>query len=127
MNKVVHFEIPAHDLDRAQGFYQELFGWKITKIPMADSEYYMVSTVETDANGQPTQPGAINGGMVSKTETASAPIIVINVSSIDECLTKVKEKNGKVVAEKQEVGDMGYYARVEDTEGNVIGLWEDKK
>lgn len=28
---------------------------------------------------------------------------------------------------KMEVGEMGYYARVSDTEGNVIGIWEAKK
>lgn len=27
---------------------------------------------------------------------------------------------------KMAVGDMGYYARVKDTEGNIIGVWEDR-
>ena len=28
---------------------------------------------------------------------------------------------------KQQVGDMGYYSRVKDTEGNVIGIWQNIK
>ncbi len=28
MDNVVHFEIPADDLERAQNFYKSVFGWK---------------------------------------------------------------------------------------------------
>jgi len=35
MDKVVHFEIPADNLQRAQNFYGELFGWQINQ---ADNE-----------------------------------------------------------------------------------------
>jgi predicted enzyme related to lactoylglutathione lyase len=31
MPRVVHFEIAANDPDKAAAFYQEVFGWKITK------------------------------------------------------------------------------------------------
>ncbi len=31
--RVVHFEIPADDVERAQSFYQEAFGWQITPMP----------------------------------------------------------------------------------------------
>ena len=29
---IVHFEIPADDVERARNFYSTLFGWKIEKI-----------------------------------------------------------------------------------------------
>ncbi|VVB85161.1 Uncharacterised protein [uncultured archaeon] len=32
MEKVVHFEIPADDLERAQKFYRNVFGWKMAGI-----------------------------------------------------------------------------------------------
>ena len=35
-DKVVHFEIPADDLDRARAFYREAFGWTINSIPELD-------------------------------------------------------------------------------------------
>lgn len=54
-------------------------------------------------------------------------MITITVDSIDEHFEKVKEAGGEVVVPKGEVPEMGYYAYINDTEGNVIGLWEDLK
>jgi uncharacterized protein len=33
MHKVVHFEIPADDLDRAKSFYGSVFGWGTLELP----------------------------------------------------------------------------------------------
>ena len=33
MDKVVHFEIPADDLGRAQKFYKSGFGWNMDQFP----------------------------------------------------------------------------------------------
>jgi hypothetical protein len=32
MNRVVHFEIPAENMDRAKKFYSENFGWKLNQL-----------------------------------------------------------------------------------------------
>lgn len=121
MDSVVHFEVPADDLGRAKTFYGEVFGWKTMDIPHMD--YVMVETTETE-NRRPTQPGAINGGMMRRDEIATSPVIVVGVQSIEATLKKVERAGGKVVMPKVQVGDMGHYARVADSEGNVIGLWE---
>jgi predicted enzyme related to lactoylglutathione lyase len=34
---IVHFEIPADDVERARKFYSTLFGWKIEKIETGPS------------------------------------------------------------------------------------------
>lgn len=39
---IVHFEIPADDVDRARKFYSTLFGWKIEKFE-GSMEYWMIS------------------------------------------------------------------------------------
>jgi uncharacterized protein len=39
MRKVVHFEIPADDLDRAKAFYDSVFGWQLTTMPVPGGEY----------------------------------------------------------------------------------------
>ncbi len=44
MDKVVHFEIPADDLARAQKFYQSVFGWKMDAVP--DMEYILIGTTQ---------------------------------------------------------------------------------
>ena len=124
MDKVIHFEIPADDLNRAQKFYKQVFDWEINKTPMPGVEYYMVNTVATDKKGMPKEPGAINGGMMKRNAKGESPVIVVKVKSLDDYLKKITAAGGKVVSPKQKVGDMGLYARVTDTEGNVIGIWE---
>lgn len=125
MNKVIHFEIPADDLERAKKFYQEIFGWELTDFPEMD--YTIVKTVETDEKNMPKEVGAINGGMMKRSSPDENPIIVIEVPSVDEYLAKIEQKGGKTAMPKEKVGDMGLYARVTDTEGNVIGIWENIK
>lgn len=127
-NKVVHFEIPSDDIERAEKFYKDVFGWGIQKIPMpGGNDYFMVTTVETDEKQMPKEVGAINGGLIKRTPDMKGPVIVVNVPNIDDHLKKIEEAGGKVVMPTQKVMDMGLYARIEDTEGNVIGIWQDLK
>lgn len=69
MGRVVHFEIPADDLDRARAFYGSVFGGQLQTMPMPEGEYTIAMTTTVDELTQvPTEPGAINGGMVQRTE-----------------------------------------------------------
>jgi predicted enzyme related to lactoylglutathione lyase len=122
MGKVVHFEIPADDLPRAKRFYSTVFGWKASDVP--EMEYVMLGTTESDENGMPKQPGAINGGMMKRQDPLRHPVVTIDVENIDDALAKVKKNGGQVVREKLAVGDMGFAAYFRDSEGNVIGLWQ---
>jgi predicted enzyme related to lactoylglutathione lyase len=121
-NAVVHFELPADDLDRAQGFYRDAFGWNLNAMP--DMGYVMVSTTPTNEQGEPQRAGAINGGMLARHAPVSAPVVTIEVDSIDDTLSRVRELGGSVASERAAVGDMGFAAYFTDTEGNVVGLWE---
>ena len=49
--RVVHFEVPFDDADRARGFYRDVFGWKIQEMP--ELEYNMVSTGPAGDDGMP--------------------------------------------------------------------------
>lgn len=123
MDKVVHFEIPVDDMNRAKKFYQEIFGWDMVPVPgMAD--YIIVRTVGVDAQNMPTESGAINGGLTKRTTSGEGSVVVIDVPSLDVYLQKITRVGGKVVQPKQDVMGMGLYARVTDPEGNVIGIWE---
>lgn len=119
--RVVHFEIPFDDGDRARAFYEKAFGWGITPIPEMD--YTMVSTGPTGEQG-PSEPGYIGGGMLARTEASSGPVIVLDVADIDDALAKVEELGGKTLQPRQQVGDMGFAAYFTDPEGNVMGLWQ---
>jgi predicted enzyme related to lactoylglutathione lyase len=47
---IVHFEIPADDVERSKKFYNDLFGWKIEKWPGTDD-----SKLTSAATGQPIE------------------------------------------------------------------------
>ena len=123
MDNVVHFEIPADDMARAQKFYHEAFGWKIEAMP--EMGYAILITTPTDEQKRrPVEPGAINGGMLKRQSPITAPVITINVKDVDAAVEKLGKAGGKVIRAKMPVGDMGYAAYFKDTEGNVIGLWQ---
>ncbi len=127
MDKVVHFEIPADDLGRAKKFYQTVFGWELSDVPNMPpgAEYSVIRTVAVDDKNMPRESGAINGGMMQRTPDATGPVIVINVADVEQSLEIITSAGGKVVMPVQKVMDMGLYARVADTEGNVIGVWQE--
>jgi hypothetical protein len=120
----VRFEIPFDDGDRARNFYGETFGWQLTPLP--DLAYTIVMTGPSDPETGPTEPGFVNGGMFERSEQfpGKGPNIVIDVPSVDEALQKVEAAGGKIASEKMSVGDMGFAGYFTDTEGNLIGLWE---
>lgn len=124
MDKVVHFEVPYDDLERAKKFYSSVFDWKIQTMP--EMNYNIVRTVDVDENQMPVDKGAINGGMYKRDdESAKSPVIVISVKSIEESIKKVVGAGGSVFRKKSAIGEMGFYAQVKDSEGNIIGLWEE--
>jgi predicted enzyme related to lactoylglutathione lyase len=122
MDKVVHFEIPFDDKQRAMKFYAEAFDWKLSDVP--EMSYVMAETVAVNDKYMPTEPGAINGGLFQRPKEAPHPVLYVGVSSVDQALKKVQAAGGRVVTPKTPIPGMGAYARVSDTEGNVIGLFE---
>ena len=124
-DSVVHFEIPVDKMDRAQMFYKETFGWSINSMP--EMEYALLGTTPTNAEGRPTEPGAINGGMLERQDPVKQTVVTINVANIDDAEKRIQKNGGKMIRKKMAVGDMGFAAYFQDTEGNVVGLWENAK
>ncbi len=120
--KVVHFEIPADDVERASAFYSEAFGWELTSMP--GMGYTLIKTAVTDERGMPSEPGAINGGMFARQPDITGPVVTVDVDDLDAALVKVAELGGAVVRGKEAVGDMGFAAYFTDSEGNLLGLWQ---
>jgi predicted enzyme related to lactoylglutathione lyase len=119
--RVVHFEIPFDDAERARAFYEAAFGWQV--MPLPEMGYTLVMSGPSGDQG-PTEPGFINGGMMARHDPFTAPNIVIDVANLEAALKAVNEAGGTTVSERQAVGDMGFTAYVKDSEGNLVGLWE---
>ena len=120
--RVVHFEIPFEDGDRARSFYEGAFGWRMTPLP--DMGYTLVMTGPTPEQGPPSEPGFINGGMMKREAPFGSPVVTIDVEDIDGALESIEKLGGTTVIAKQTVGDMGFTAYFKDPEGNLIGLWQ---
>ncbi|MDH5450826.1 MAG: VOC family protein [Candidatus Bathyarchaeota archaeon] len=117
---IVHFEIPASDVEKLKKFYSELFGWKIEK-SSGPIPYWMIETVPADEKGTPLRTG-VNGGMYKKDRPELKPVNYISVESINEYIEKIKALGGKIVQPKQEVPDVGWIAIALDPEGNHFAM-----
>ena len=117
---IIHFIIPATDVEKMKQFYVGLFGWKIEKYP-GPMEYWDIQTIPVDEKGMLLRPG-VNGGMVKKESPEQKPINYISVESIDESIKKATKLGGKIVSPKQEIPNVGWIAIATDPEGNQIAL-----
>lgn len=125
MPKVVHFEIPADDLDRARNFYSSVFGWELQTMDMPGGEYTSVVTTPLDEKTQmPTEPGAINGGMMQRSDRTPTPVITVDVEDINDALQQIEARGGGTVTPRTAIPGMGAFAYFKDPEGNLMGLWE---
>ncbi len=123
---VVHFEIPADDIEKIRNFYQSLFGWKFAKYP-GPTTYYLVETVAVDDNMMPVRAGT-NGGLYERKDAqvpdSAKPTNYIWVESVDEYSKKVEELGGKIKVPKMEIPGLGWWAHALDPEGNHFGILE---
>src|SRR3954453_19621786 len=121
--RVVHFEVPFEDQDRAGSFYTEVFGWQLQTMP--EMSYVMVTPGPTaPQGGGPEEPGFINGGMLARNAPIGGPVLVIEVEGSNEALAQIEDRGGTTVKAKVGVGGMGFSAYFKDPEGNLLGLWE---
>jgi predicted enzyme related to lactoylglutathione lyase len=121
--RVVHFEVPFDDEERARGFYGDVFGWQTTSLPDMGG-YVIAATGPTDEMSGPSEPGFINGGMFKREAPWSGPMITIDVDDISATLEQVVAHGGTIVQGSEAVGQMGFTGYFTDPEGNMVGLWQ---
>jgi predicted enzyme related to lactoylglutathione lyase len=117
MATIVHFDVPAENINRAKKFYEELFEWKIEPVP-GPMDYFEITT--KDENGKE----GVAGGMGKRGQPDQKIVNYIGVKPIDEYIEKAQRLGGKIIMQKTTIPGFGYLATIIDTEGNIIGLWE---
>jgi uncharacterized protein len=110
--KIVHFEFPSLDVNRAKTFWSGVFGWSFNDPGMAGMEYWMTQTAEG-------QGGAIYTAPEGKTGT----IVYFDTDDIDASIAKVRELGGKA-DDKNPIPHVGWFTRCSDTEGNEFSLFQ---
>ncbi|MEW6035622.1 MAG: VOC family protein [Candidatus Micrarchaeota archaeon] len=131
MGNIAYFEIPADDLERARKFYAKVFGWEIVKekMPGSDMEYHQVMTGEAKIEKGPnSEMSQLNSGGMVKRMFPNQPITsYVQVDSLDNTLALVKKNGGKQIAETLTIPTVGRIAFINDSEGNLLGIWEPEK
>lgn len=110
---VVHVEIPAKDVAATSKFYQDLFGWKIESIP--EMNYTMWADGSGSGGGFPA---------VSDDNPPGRVLVYIDSDDIEADLKKVVELGGKVLHEKTEIPQTGWFGIFQDPTGNVLAVYK---
>ena len=116
-NPVTSFEIPVIDLHRAMAFYRAVLGYEFEEETVDNNE---MAWFPLDEN----TPG-ISGALVrgeSYAPSQSGTRIYFAVDDIDATLTRANTHGGKTLYPKTSIGEMGFVAEFEDSEGNRIAL-----
>ncbi len=116
-NPVIWFEIPVDDMERAKAFYEAVFDQKLTIIDMGPRQMAMFPM---EMAGQ----GA-SGALVKEEHfvpSYDGTLVYFFVADITDTLKKVVANKGKELIPKASIGEYGFCAYFEDSEGNRIGL-----
>lgn len=119
-NPVGYFEIPANDLDRATRFYERVFGWELERTSI---DGHPMALFPYDA-AAPGVTGALASGE-SYVPSRHGPRVYFRTTDIDAVLTRAVQAGGQVLYPKKSIGDLGWVAEFEDSEGNAIALHAD--
>jgi uncharacterized protein len=119
-NAISWFEIPATNLNRAQKFYETIFGISMTALDLPNIKMRMFPLEDMMGVG-----GAlVDSGGFHKPSATDGPLIYLNANpDVQNILDKVEAAGGKIMVPKTEISpDYGYMAVIIDTEGNRIAF-----
>lgn len=112
MAKVEHFEIPVDDLARAREFYGGVFGFDYE--PWGD-EMGMLRSPD----------GGIGGDLHQRGDVLTHPTVVITVDRLEDTLAAVVANGGQQLGEIRPLAGNARWVFFKDTEGNVVGAYDE--
>ncbi|QQS34899.1 MAG: VOC family protein [Ignavibacteriales bacterium] len=109
---IAHIEIPSTDLERSKKYYSDVFGWDFRDF---GNGYKLFN----NHNG-------IMVGLRKVDSVASGNTTVFHVAvrDIEKVMTKCSDAGGKIFKSKTVIPAMGWYALINDIDGNVVGLYQ---
>ena len=115
-SRVVWFEIPVANMDRARTFYETILSTKLNLVQFGDERIAVF----------PYEAPAISGCLIEAKglKPGHGPLPALNADPhLDTVLEKVERAGGRIVHPYSELPPgMGCFARIEDSEGNLVGL-----
>lgn len=115
-NVICWFDLPSADFDRAVKFYSQVLGQEVVVTEFMGQNLGMFAQAEVSGcivpPGLPLQP------------SSSGTRIYFNCDGmLDETIARVEPAGGKVLQPRFSIGEHGWIAIIQDTEGNQVGLW----
>jgi hypothetical protein len=117
MNAVGWFEIPVTDLERAIKFYESVFGIKLSRNEMGPLKMAWFTWTE-DAMGAAGSLVKADG----YTPSHAGTLVYMTVDDIDKTLAKINASGGKTLLPRMAIGEYGFIAHFQDSEGNRVAL-----
>jgi len=117
MNPVNWFEIPVANLDRATKFYEHVLGLKLQLQDFGDLKMAWFPM----AQGAPGSTGSLVK-QESYVPSYEGTMVYFTVESIEDALSRIESSGGKVLNGKTSIGEFGFVAHFEDSEGNRVAL-----
>ncbi len=119
-NAISWFEIPTHDIDRAQKFYEAIFDMQMIPMDMPNLQMRMFPIED---------PMKIGGALVHNKEfykptSSDGPMIYLNANpDVQNILNRIEAAGGVIVVPKTEISpEYGHMAVFIDSEGNRMAL-----
>lgn len=123
MNRPIHFEIHADDVQRAVDFYRTCFGWEFQDWSEYAGVAYFGAT--TGAEGTPGINGAIMprmGGQAGPGAPVNGAVLTLGAEDFDALAATILDAGGQVALPKHALPGMAWQGYFLDTEGNVFGI-----
>src|SRR5262245_15399281 len=99
MNRVIHFEYPVSEPEKAIQFYTDVFGWKFEKWN-GPVDYWSITTGDS-------HPG-INGGLMQRHDPAQPVAVTVEVADLDGTLEAIRAASGEVALPKMPIPGIGW-------------------
>ena len=118
-NVVAWFEIYVADMERALAFYRAVFQRELSALPSQGEDMEMF--VFEMADGVYGASGALVKTPM-KGPGQGGTLVYFSCDDVSVESARAADAGGKVVLPRMSIGEYGFIAMVEDTEGNVLGL-----
>lgn len=118
-NPVNWFEIPVGDMARAKSFYESVLSVEITETQMGPNK---MGWFPMDMKAPGATGALIQGDSYAPSYDGS--LVYMHVDQIDPTLEAINSSGGKTLMPRTSIGEHGFIAHFEDTEGNRVALHE---